>query len=189
MARQLFDVSIFNALSSAGALGAGWKLAFYTGGTSTPITTYNARTAGSANANPVIADANGRFSVIWIEDNQTIKWVLSNASDVVQVTVDNFLIPTTPAATDTNLAGFLANATSSPLAVAYGGTGATAAATALSNLGALPAAGGTVTGNIVRSSKGIHPYFNNSSMTGGQIYIQAAGADPTSNPGDIVFEY
>jgi hypothetical protein len=42
LARQLFDIGIFNALSSAGALGAGWKLAFYTATTTTPITTYNA---------------------------------------------------------------------------------------------------------------------------------------------------
>lgn len=75
------------------------------------------------------------------------------------------------------------------LSIANGGTGASTAAVALANLGGLALIGGTVTGNIVRSGKGIHPYFNNASMTGGQIYIQAVGADPTVNPGDIVFEY
>lgn len=75
------------------------------------------------------------------------------------------------------------------LAIADGGTGASTASVALSNLGGLDKAGGTMTGNIVRSGKGIHPYFNDASMTGGIIYIQAVGADPTANPGDIVFEY
>jgi hypothetical protein len=75
------------------------------------------------------------------------------------------------------------------LAIGDGGTGASTAAAALAALGGLDLSGGTMTGNITRSGKGIHPYFNNASMTGGQIYIQAVGADPTANPGDIVFEY
>lgn len=49
--------------------------------------------------------------------------------------------------------------------------------------------GGTVTGNIVRSTKGVHPYFNDAAMTGGRIFVTAAGAaDPTSQPGDIWLE-
>jgi hypothetical protein len=75
------------------------------------------------------------------------------------------------------------------LAVADGGTGASSAAAALANLGAFPAAGGTVTGSITRSSAGVHPFFANASMTSGLIYVQAVGADPTTNPGDMVFEY
>jgi hypothetical protein len=31
--------------------------------------------------------------------------------------------------------------------------------------------------------------FANPAMAGGKGYIQAVGADPTSHPGDIVFEY
>lgn len=53
----------------------------------------------------------------------------------------------------------------------------------------IAASGGTVGGNMTRSGKGIHPYFDNSSMTSGKIFIQAVGADPTSAAGDIVFEY
>lgn len=135
MARVLFDLGLFSVLTSGVALGSGWKLNFYTGGTSTQITTYNARSGGSANANPVIADANGRFDEIWITDYQTIKWVLTDAADVVKVTVDDYVIDQVPVATDANLAGFLANASATPLAVAYGGTGATTDTNARTNLG------------------------------------------------------
>lgn len=188
MARKLFDNGLFNALSTAGAFGVGWKLHFYTAGGSTPITTYNARTGGSANTNPLIADANGRFAEAWIADGQTIKWVLADANDLAKVTVDDFLIDqaTAAASIDASLTSFLAGGA---LPIANGGTASTSAANARTALAVLGSAGGTVTGNIVRNAKGIHPYFNSASMTGGQIYIQAAGADPTSNPGDWVMEY
>jgi hypothetical protein len=194
LARKLFDIGIFSVLTSGAALGVGWKLGFYVGGTATPITTYNARTGGSANSNPLIADGSARFDDIWIEDDQTIKWVLSDADDVVKATVDDVLWGDTggggaPPAFDTDLTDFLSDASVNPLPVALGGTGATSAANARTNLATLGTAGGTMTGNITRNAKGVHPYFNAAAMTGGQIYIQAAGADPTSNPGDIVFEY
>lgn len=51
---------------------------------------------------------------------------------------------------------------------------------------ALPLAGGTVTGDITRQGAGVHPFFYDSTITGGRIFITAAGAaDPTSEPGDI----
>lgn len=54
----------------------------------------------------------------------------------------------------------------------------------------LPSTGGTMTGNITRSGAGVHPYFADAAMTGGRIYLTAAGAaDPTSQPGDIWFTY
>jgi hypothetical protein len=187
LARQLFDIGIFNALSSAGALGAGWKLAFYTATTTTPITTYNAATAGSANTNPVVADVNGRFPEIYIEVDQSIKYVLLDASNVVKVTRDNYSIAAEVVTVADDLDDFLAG--TDPLPIAYGGTASETAPDALTALGALPLAGGTVTGDITRSAKGIHPFFDSASMVSGTIFVQAAGADPTSGPGDIVFEW
>jgi len=79
-----------------------------------------------------------------------------------------------------------------PISIANGGTGTT---TALGAFNALAAGGGTIGGNSVingaftRSGYGVHPHFASTSMTGGRIYVQASGADPTVNPGDVVFEY
>ena len=54
----------------------------------------------------------------------------------------------------------------------------------------LPAAGGAVTGNITRQGAGVHTYWADAAMTGGRIFITAAGAaDPTSQPGDLWFTY
>ena len=72
------------------------------------------------------------------------------------------------------------------LALADGGTGASTAGAAFNNIAA---SGGTAGGAIVRSGKGALPCYNDAAMTDPKIYVQASGADPTSNPGDIVFEY
>lgn len=60
----------------------------------------------------------------------------------------------------------------------------TTGVTTISKLGA-----SIVSANLTRESKGVHPYFNSALMTGGRIFVQATGADPTSLPGDIVFEW
>jgi hypothetical protein len=82
-----------------------------------------------------------------------------------------------------------------PISVANGGTGATTAAAALVALGGFPVGGGsilgnlTVNGDIQHFTNGRYAYFASTSMTGARIYVQAIGADPTSQPGDVVFEY
>ena len=88
-----------------------------------------------------------------------------------------------------------------PITIALGGTGAATAAAALTALGAFPAVGGTVSGaatfgstiavagSVTHTANGVLPYFASTSMTGGKIYVQASGADPTANPGDWVMEY
>lgn len=79
-----------------------------------------------------------------------------------------------------------------PISIANGGTGQTTAAAAFNALaasgGAIGAAA-SINGALTRTSYGVHPHFASTSMTGGRIYVQAMGSDPTSNPGDIVFEY
>jgi hypothetical protein len=75
------------------------------------------------------------------------------------------------------------------LDVANGGTGASTAAAAIANLGGLPVAGGTMTGVILNSGKGRTPVFNNTAFVACEIYMQAMGAMPSTEPGTIVFEW
>jgi len=66
---------------------------------------------------------------------------------------------------------------------------AAAARTYLGLVASLPLAGGTVTGNIVRSSAGSHLYHNDAALTSGRVFVTANGAaDPTSLPGDVWIE-
>lgn len=79
-----------------------------------------------------------------------------------------------------------AYAVSYPISLANGGTGQTTAGPAFN---AIAAAGGSVGGAIKRTGFGAYPHYASTSMTNPRIFIQALGADPMSNPGDIVFEY
>jgi hypothetical protein len=189
LARQLFDTGILSVITSGAAIGIGWELSFYTAGTVTSITTWNAQSGGAANANPVISDGNGRFPQIWIDEGQTIKWVLADNNGLPIVTVDNVTISTVPTAPDASLTNFLA--ATAPLPIANGGTNATSAANALAQLGALPAAGGAVSGNIARSTKGCHLYFHDSAMVNPEVFIApTGGADPRSGlPGQVWLRY
>lgn len=82
--QQFFD-------SSGNALVAG-KIYTYAGGTTTPIPTYTSQSAISANTNPIILDAQGRCE-IWLQPTVAYKYVVTDANDVVQYTVDNILVP------------------------------------------------------------------------------------------------
>jgi hypothetical protein len=59
---------------------SGAKLFFYATGTSTPATTFSDSTGDTANTNPVIADANGLFSSIFLSGS--FKVILKNKNDV-----------------------------------------------------------------------------------------------------------
>lgn len=94
----LYDIGIFSVEGSDGSVGAGWKLNFYTSGTSSRRNTYPTSADASAgtnpNANPVVADANGRFAPIWLVDTD-YKAILTDAADVVKVTRDPAVSQTT----------------------------------------------------------------------------------------------
>jgi hypothetical protein len=56
--------------------------------------------------------------------------------------------------------------------------------------GALPKAGGTVTGEILRDGQGSHVHWVDNAMDSGRATLSpSAGTDPTSVPGDIWFGY
>lgn len=84
---HLMPVPKFKATDSNGDPLAGGKLYSYAAGTSTPLATYTDQGEGTANANPVVLDANGEATV-WL-GTSSYKLVLKNSSDVTQWTVDN----------------------------------------------------------------------------------------------------
>lgn len=72
---------------SSGDPLAGGKIWSYQAGTSTPLATYTDKGGLTANANPVILDANGEAS-IWLS-SAAYKFVIMNSLDVTLRTVDN----------------------------------------------------------------------------------------------------
>ena len=68
------------------------KVYTYAGGTTTPIATYTSQAATSTNTNPIILDAQGRCE-IWLQPTIAYKYVVTDANDVEQYTVDNILVP------------------------------------------------------------------------------------------------
>ncbi len=84
---QRFNLPILQVFDSAGAPMAGAKLNFYQTGTTTPLNTYNDADLTVANANPVVADANGRFDDIFLQ-NQDYRVTLTDADDNTIWTAD-----------------------------------------------------------------------------------------------------
>lgn len=84
---RLFYTNIFSVIKSDGSAGAGWKLNFYLSGTTTRQNTYSDSGLTVPNANPVVADANGRFGPIWLSDVE-YKCVLTDANGTVINTSD-----------------------------------------------------------------------------------------------------
>ncbi len=182
MARQLFDIGIFSVIDEASAIGVGWQLYFYTANTLTPIDTFTEPSGGVENSNPVVADADGRFPAIWIDDGQTIKWILTDADGAVKMSLDDYSIPSSPPEFDPALFDFLAG--DDPLPIANGGTNSTSAVNALAALGALGLVGGIVTGAIIRGSAGAHLYNASAGQTTGGVFVTIdSDPDPTTTAG------
>lgn len=70
-----------------GAPLAGGKLYTYTANTTTPQATYTDQGGLTANANPVILDANGE-APIWLDPSLSYKFILKDSLDSIQWTVD-----------------------------------------------------------------------------------------------------
>lgn len=75
-------------LSDIGAIMAGAKAYFYRTGTSTPKNTYSNSGLTSANANPVVADAYGRFGDVFLLKDEGYRCVLKTSADVTIYTED-----------------------------------------------------------------------------------------------------
>jgi hypothetical protein len=74
--------------TSAGVPISGALLYFYAATTTTPITTYTDSGLGTQHQHPVVADATGMFPQIWIAAS-TYKFELKTAAGVTLLTVDN----------------------------------------------------------------------------------------------------
>ncbi len=96
----LFDTGLFSVLTSGGAIVPGATLTWYDAGTTTPVNTYTTAAANVANANPVVADANGRFGQIWLNSG-SYKYVLKSSAGTTLKTVDNYSTVFTSVALDT----------------------------------------------------------------------------------------
>lgn len=137
----------------------GGKVYTYAAGTTTPLATYTDASGVFANGNPIILDARGEAN-IWYSSGSAYKVVLADASDAVIWTVDNILTTGDMAfqnANNVSITGgtigsgvtFNGNITGTAdnvtgvVAVANGGTGASTAAGARTNLGAAAAGANT----------------------------------------------
>lgn len=80
MTAARFHLSREQVFDNAGAPLAGAKLFFYTTGTLTPLATYSNANLSTLNANPVVADSNGRFGDIFLQD-QTYRVILKDTTE------------------------------------------------------------------------------------------------------------
>ena len=90
----------------------------YAAGGTTPLVTYTSSTGLTAHPNPIVLDSAGRVNEIWIAEGTSYKFVVKTLVGVTIGTFDNLF----PIA-------------SLPVSVYNGGTGATTAAQARTNLG------------------------------------------------------
>jgi hypothetical protein len=78
--------------TAAGIPLVGGKIYTYAGGTTTPIVTYVDQAGATTNTNPIILDSRGEAN-IWLQPTLTYKYVVADANDVQQYTVDNISVP------------------------------------------------------------------------------------------------
>lgn len=97
---NLFD-PLFQALDDNGDPVSGAKLNFYQTGTSTRKNTYSESTLTTPNANPVVADSEGRFGAIYLLSDGAYKVVYTDAEGNIIETLDpvDARVATTTAAT------------------------------------------------------------------------------------------
>lgn len=187
---KLFDTRIFSVIGVNSALLSGAKLYWYIAGTTTATDTFSDPDMTTANANPVLADANGRFPAIWLAEGD-YKYILTSASGSPAspiITQDDFRADGEIPSFDAGLLDFLAG--NEPLDIANGGTGQTSAANAIAALGGLPTTGGTMTGNIVRNGQGVHHFWITAALnSGGWALTPAADSDPTTQAGQVWAKY
>ena len=107
---------------SSGRVEPGSKLYVYDAGTTTDADVYQDNALSSAHPQPIVANSGGRFGTIYCEAGQLYKIVLVDANDDEIFTIDNL----TP----------YISGDGATLPVTGGGTGATTAAGARTNLGA-----------------------------------------------------
>lgn len=89
---RLLDPGLFSIVDTDSSIGVGWKLNFYTTGSSTRKDTYptlaDAGALTNPNANPIVVGADGRLPPIWMLDDEDYKGVLTDENDVVKETTD-----------------------------------------------------------------------------------------------------
>lgn len=76
------------ALTAAGDPLPGAKIYTYESGGTTPLTTYTTDALSTPNANPIIADASGKFGPIWTNGSVEVKIVITTAADATVETID-----------------------------------------------------------------------------------------------------
>lgn len=87
MAAIRFNVNLFSIIGTNSAVLPGSKLYFYISGSDTPLATYSDVNLTTPNTNPVVSDANGRFSDIFLQA-ANYKVVLRTSADVPIQTLD-----------------------------------------------------------------------------------------------------
>lgn len=91
MTAFLFAEPTARPLTDAGGIMPGAKLTFYATGTTTKTDTYSDADLDTENANPVVADADGRFSPIYLDPTTVYRVQLHDADDVLIYDVDPYL--------------------------------------------------------------------------------------------------